>query len=77
MGHLVATFNTNFVTYDILPELTDSGLIQIDLDKPNNLSLPNVEETPNDEVTLHETAKKTGRVTQHLLDGFYRLSRRQ
>ena len=28
-GHLVATFNANYVTYDMLPELTDSDLIQL------------------------------------------------
>ena len=28
LGHLVATFNTNYVTYDMLPELIDSDLIQ-------------------------------------------------
>jgi hypothetical protein len=29
LGHLVATFNANYVTYDMLPELTDSDLIQL------------------------------------------------
>ena len=38
LGHLVATFNTNYVTFDTLPELADSGLIQTDLEQPNNLA---------------------------------------
>ena len=29
LGRLVATFNANYVTYDMLPELTDSDLIQL------------------------------------------------
>ena len=46
-------------------------------EQPKNLEQPNVEETPNNEVTFHATTKKTGRVTQHILDGFYRFSRRE
>ena len=29
LGHLVATFNTNYVTYEMLPELTDSDLREL------------------------------------------------